>query len=206
MMRDLIDPGQVAELAGAIAEADAKEFRNQYPAYAADIAGETRKALDALRTGTAYRPYDILRASGVPLGKRDYMGLLRMKSPDEYQAYDRAGTGKQAQAAVNTADMRSYKGGPKGAISPSPVRVKVRVAARAATAILDHLLHHSHVLTIRGDSYPLREKRRSGLLQKNTPMPETVQRGAVLTGGSANQGRLGRLAISASTTASRGGR
>ena len=26
--------------------------------------------------------YDILRASGVPLGKRDYMGLLRMKSPD----------------------------------------------------------------------------------------------------------------------------
>ena len=81
MMRDLIDPGQVAELARAIAEADAKEFRNQYPAYAADIAGETRKALDALRTGTAYRPYDILRPSGVPLGKRDYMGLLRMKSP-----------------------------------------------------------------------------------------------------------------------------
>jgi hypothetical protein len=25
---------------------------------------------------------DILRASGVPLGKRDYMGLLRMNSPD----------------------------------------------------------------------------------------------------------------------------
>jgi DNA replication protein DnaC len=33
-----------------------------------------------------------------------------------------------------------------------------------ATAILDRLLHHSHVLTIRGDSYRLREKRRSGLL------------------------------------------
>ena len=32
-----------------------------------------------------------------------------------------------------------------------------------ATAILDRLLHHSHVLTIRGDSYRLREKRRSGL-------------------------------------------
>ncbi len=31
-----------------------------------------------------------------------------------------------------------------------------------ATAILDRLLHHSHVLTIRGDSYRLREKRRSG--------------------------------------------
>jgi DNA replication protein DnaC len=33
-----------------------------------------------------------------------------------------------------------------------------------ATAILDRLLHHSHVLTVRGDSYRLREKRRSGLL------------------------------------------
>ncbi len=27
------------------------------------------------------------------------------------------------------------------------------------------LLHHSHVLTIRGDSYRLREKRRSGLIR-----------------------------------------
>jgi DNA replication protein DnaC len=35
-----------------------------------------------------------------------------------------------------------------------------------ATAILDRLLHHSHVVTIRGESYRLREKRRSGLLQK----------------------------------------
>ena len=35
-----------------------------------------------------------------------------------------------------------------------------------ATAILDRLLHHSHVITIRGDSYRLREKRRSGLLHK----------------------------------------
>ena len=32
-----------------------------------------------------------------------------------------------------------------------------------ATAILDHLLHHSHVVTIRGESFRLREKRRSGL-------------------------------------------
>jgi DNA replication protein DnaC len=35
-----------------------------------------------------------------------------------------------------------------------------------ATAILDRLLHHSHVITIRGDSYRLKEKHRSGLLQK----------------------------------------
>jgi len=34
-----------------------------------------------------------------------------------------------------------------------------------ATAILDRLLHHSCVITIRGDSYRLREKRRSGLIK-----------------------------------------
>jgi DNA replication protein DnaC len=37
-----------------------------------------------------------------------------------------------------------------------------------ATAILDRLLHHSHVITIRGDSYRLREKRRSGLIQQKS--------------------------------------
>jgi DNA replication protein DnaC len=45
-----------------------------------------------------------------------------------------------------------------------------------ATAILDRLLHHSHVITIRGDSYRLREKRRSGLLKapiiaQSVPVP-----------------------------------
>jgi DNA replication protein DnaC len=33
-----------------------------------------------------------------------------------------------------------------------------------ATAILDRLLHHSHVITIKGESYRLREKRRAGLV------------------------------------------
>jgi DNA replication protein DnaC len=37
-----------------------------------------------------------------------------------------------------------------------------------ATAILDRLLHHSHVLTIRGDSYRLRAKRKSGLIKTTT--------------------------------------
>lgn len=32
-----------------------------------------------------------------------------------------------------------------------------------ATAILDRLLHHSHVVNIRGESYQLREKKRAGL-------------------------------------------
>ena len=45
--------------------------------------------------------------------------------------------------------------------------------AVVATAILDRLLHHSHVITIRGDSYRLREKRRSGLLQKPASAHET---------------------------------
>jgi len=42
-----------------------------------------------------------------------------------------------------------------------------------ATAILDRLLHHSHVLTIRGDSYRLRAKRRSGLLTPKTTAAST---------------------------------
>jgi len=46
--------------------------------------------------------------------------------------------------------------------------------AVVATAILDRLLHHSHVITIRGDSYRLREKRRSGLLQKPAAAHETT--------------------------------
>src|SRR6201984_3010740 len=49
--------------------------------------------------------------------------------------------------------------------------------AVVATAILDRLLHHSHVLTIRGDSYRLRAQRRSGLLQKTTPTLQTVRAG-----------------------------
>jgi hypothetical protein len=39
-----------------------------------------------------------------------------------------------------------------------------------ATAILDRLLHHSHVITIRGDSYRLKEKRRSGLVRGVGPI------------------------------------
>jgi DNA replication protein DnaC len=38
-----------------------------------------------------------------------------------------------------------------------------------ATAILDRLLHHSQVVTIRGESYRLKEKRKSGLIKPTTP-------------------------------------
>ena len=43
-----------------------------------------------------------------------------------------------------------------------------------ATAILDRLLHHSHVVTIRGDSYRLRHKRRAGLVKTATLNPEAA--------------------------------
>ena len=45
-----------------------------------------------------------------------------------------------------------------------------------ATAILDRLLHHSHTLMISGESYRLREKRKSGLFRPGvtpaSPEPE----------------------------------
>jgi IstB-like ATP binding protein len=40
--------------------------------------------------------------------------------------------------------------------------------AIVATAILDRPLRHSHVISVPGDSYRVRAKRRSGLLQKTT--------------------------------------
>ena len=43
--------------------------------------------------------------------------------------------------------------------------------AVVATAILDRLLHHSQVVTIRGESYRLREKRRAGLIATPPPTP-----------------------------------
>jgi hypothetical protein len=55
LMRDLVDHEAVASMAKEIAAADADEFRNQYAAYHADIAGETREALDALRTDPVHR-------------------------------------------------------------------------------------------------------------------------------------------------------
>jgi DNA replication protein DnaC len=47
-----------------------------------------------------------------------------------------------------------------------------------ATAILDRLLHHSHVVTIRGESFRLREKRRSGLLTQSTTAKTAVNASA----------------------------
>jgi hypothetical protein len=74
MMRDLVDPAEVAALARAIAEADAQEFANQYPAYATDIVGETRKALDALRTNPLHRERYIRFLADMVYGERAEFG------------------------------------------------------------------------------------------------------------------------------------
>jgi hypothetical protein len=55
MMLPHVDADAVSTLAADIAKRDAEEFRNQYPAYAADIAGESAKALTALATDGVYR-------------------------------------------------------------------------------------------------------------------------------------------------------
>jgi hypothetical protein len=44
-----------------------------------------------------------------------------------------------------------------------------RMIRSPATAILDRLLRHSHVVAIRGDNYLLHEKRRSDVLQEAGP-------------------------------------
>jgi hypothetical protein len=54
-MRQHINRPQLIDLARLIAVADGQEFRNQYPAYAADVAGETQAAVMALQTDPTYR-------------------------------------------------------------------------------------------------------------------------------------------------------
>ena len=44
-----------------------------------------------------------------------------------------------------------------------------------ATAILDRLLHHSHVLNIRGESYRLKDKRQAGLLTSHRLLASTPE-------------------------------
>jgi len=44
-----------------------------------------------------------------------------------------------------------------------------------ATAILDRLLHHSHTLLITGESYRLREKRKSGLIRSRLAASEPME-------------------------------
>jgi len=55
MIQHNIDSSRVAELAREISINDAEEFKNQYPAYASDSTGETRKSITALENDPIYR-------------------------------------------------------------------------------------------------------------------------------------------------------
>ena len=46
-----------------------------------------------------------------------------------------------------------------------------------ASAVLDRLLHHSHVLNIRGESYRLREKRQAGIFSSHHLLGATPAKG-----------------------------
>ena len=46
-----------------------------------------------------------------------------------------------------------------------------------ASAVLDRLLHHSHVLNIRGESYRLREKRQSRIFSSHHLLGATQAKG-----------------------------
>ena len=84
----------------------------------------------------------------------DELGYLPFE-PDAAHLFFQLVSRRYERGAVLVTSNRSV--GEWGAVFGDPV---------VATAILDRLLHHSHVITIRGDSYRLREKRRAGLLQK----------------------------------------
>jgi DNA replication protein DnaC len=84
----------------------------------------------------------------------DELGYLPLE-PDAAHLFFQLVSRRYERGAILLTSNRSV--GEWGTVFGDPV---------VATAILDRLLHHSHVITIRGDSYRLREKRRSGLLQK----------------------------------------
>lgn len=82
---------------------------------------------------------------------------------------------RQAATALFALISARYE---KGSVIPTSnkgfaERGEVLGDAVVATAILDRLLHHSHVLNIRGDSYRLREKKGAGLFgSPSTPRSE----------------------------------
>jgi len=84
----------------------------------------------------------------------DELGYLPFK-PNAAHLFFQLVSRRYEKGAILLTSNRSV--GEWGAVFGDPI---------VATAILDRLLHHSHVITIRGDSYRLKEKRRSGPLQK----------------------------------------
>jgi hypothetical protein len=80
MMRERADPPAVAALARPIGEADAQQFIRQYPGYAANSAGDTRKAVAALLADPVQRQrYDVFVAGmvcGEPAECADAIGSV----------------------------------------------------------------------------------------------------------------------------------
>jgi DNA replication protein DnaC len=83
----------------------------------------------------------------------DELGYLPLQ-PDAAHLFFQLISRRYERGAILLTSNRSV--GEWGAVFGDPV---------VATAILDRMLHHSHVVTIRGDSYRMREKRRSGLIK-----------------------------------------
>jgi hypothetical protein len=46
-------------------------------------------------------------------------------------------------------------------------------------ALLDRLLHHAHVITIKGDSYRLKDKRKAGLLEAKSVTTDKAEVGQI---------------------------
>ena len=47
-----------------------------------------------------------------------------------------------------------------------------------ASAILDRLLHHSHTINIKGESYRLKDKRKAGVWTQTAAAPAPIGGGA----------------------------
>ncbi|WP_425490090.1 ATP-binding protein [Azospirillum tabaci] len=95
-------------------------------------------------------------------------------------SYGAAGGDKPARCAEATLLIVDEFGHPP--FEPNAAHLFFQLVSRryergstlVTTAILDRRLHHSHVITIRVDSYRLREKRRAGLI-KTSPAPAAAE-------------------------------
>jgi len=93
--------------------------------------------------------------------------FVRAKSSD--------GTGK-------TRPILARKRGPPSPVPPQQAHVEQELCGLCdvlgdpilAKAILDRLLHHSHVVNIRGDSYRLQDKKRAGVWATPPATPGTA--------------------------------
>ena len=104
--------------------------------------------------------------------KPQYLGLVAARLLESYQALDRTDEGLallrswvqkyNLPAVLNVVYEATLSSeGPAAAAELA----RAELEKRPSLNILDRLLHHSHVVTIRGDSYRLKAKRKSGLVK-----------------------------------------